>query len=81
MGVRKGAQKSAMGISVVAWPLSTGDRLVDRRDCAERAVSFLDPERKLHLFARTCADTVTHWSAGCGRNKKIGRAGQQAFTS
>jgi len=34
--VRKGARKSAMGISVVAWTLSTGDRLVDQRDCAEQ---------------------------------------------
>src|SRR6516162_7770211 len=29
MGVRKGAWKSAMGISAVAWTLSTGERLVD----------------------------------------------------
>ena len=50
MGV-KGRPGSAMGISVVAWSVSTGDRLVDWRDCAERdrrqraASSALERER------------------------------------
>jgi hypothetical protein len=36
MGVGKGAWKRATGISVVAWTVSTGDRVVDRRDWAEK---------------------------------------------
>jgi hypothetical protein len=34
--VWSGAWKRATGIAVAAWSVSTGGRLVDRRDCAER---------------------------------------------
>ncbi len=34
--VGSGAWKRAIGISVVAWSVSTGDRLVDWRGCGER---------------------------------------------
>jgi hypothetical protein len=36
MSVGRGAWERATGISVVAWTAPTGNRLVDRRDWAER---------------------------------------------
>jgi hypothetical protein len=38
--VWSGAWKRAIGISVVVWSISTGDRLVDWRGCAEIVVYF-----------------------------------------
>jgi hypothetical protein len=35
-GCAQGGWKRVMGVEVVAWIVSTSDRLVDRRDWAER---------------------------------------------
>ena len=50
MGARKGGWKSGKGISVVAWTASTGDRLVDGHDWAER-----DRRQRDRILASGCA--------------------------
>jgi hypothetical protein len=57
MGVRKGAWTSATGISVVVWTVSTGDRLVDRRDWAEK-------DRRFDIVISTIDQTSRKSEAG-----------------
>jgi hypothetical protein len=59
------AKSSAMDISVVAWTLSTGDRLVNRRNFARKVAFGAEPVAILphSLYLLGADPRARHWAA------------------